>query len=95
MNSIAISSPSNAASMASRSFAYCLTPNHVHLILVSDRAEGLSRALGETHRRYSAVVNARMRAAGHLFQSRFGSVVMDEEHLMAGNYGDACIFSQL
>jgi len=40
-------------------------------------------ALGEAHRRYSAVVNARMRVTGHLFQSRFGSVVMDEEHLMA------------
>ena len=57
-------------------------PNHVHLILVPDRAEALGRALGETHRRYSAVTNARMRT-GHLFQSRFGSAVMDEEHLMA------------
>ena len=58
-------------------------PNHVHLILVPDRAEALGRALGETHRRYSSVVNARLRVTGHLFQSRFGSAVMDEEHLMA------------
>ena len=58
-------------------------PNHIHLILVPDRAEALGRALGETHRRYSAVVNARLRVTGHLFQSRFGSAVMDEEHLMA------------
>ncbi len=58
-------------------------PNHVHLILVPDREEALGRALGETHRRYSSVVNARLRATGHLFQSRFGSAVMDEEHLMA------------
>ncbi len=64
-------------------WAYCLMPNHVHLILVPDAAEGLGRALGETHRRYSAVVNARMRVTGHLFQSRYGSVVMDEDHLMA------------
>jgi putative transposase len=60
-------------------WAYCLLPNHVHLILVPDREE----ALGETHRRYSSVVNARLRVTGHLFQSRFGSVVMDEEHLVA------------
>jgi putative transposase len=58
-------------------------PNHVHLILVPSTPEGLGRALGETHRRYSAVVNARLRVTGHLFQSRFGSVVMDEDHLMA------------
>ena len=64
-------------------WAYCLMPNHVHLILVPDREEALGRALGETHRRYSSVVNARLRVTGHLFQSRFGSVVMDEEHLMA------------
>ena len=37
----------------------------------------------KTHRRYSSVVNARLRVTGHLFQSRFGSVVMDKEHLMA------------
>jgi putative transposase len=63
-------------------WSYCLMPNHVHLILVPDRAEALGRALGETHRRYSTVINARLRVTGHLFQSRFGSVVMDEDHLM-------------
>jgi putative transposase len=66
-----------------RGLAYCLMPNHVHLILIPDRAEALGRAVGETHRRYSAVLNARMRVTGHVFQSRFGSVVMDEEHLIA------------
>ncbi len=64
-------------------WAYCLMPNHVHLILVPDREEALARALGETHRRYASVVNARARVTGHLFQSRFGSVVIDEEHLAA------------
>ncbi len=58
-------------------------PNHVHLILVPDRGEALGRAVGETHRRYSAVVNARKRVTGHVFQSRYGSVVMDEDHLLA------------
>jgi len=64
-------------------WAYCLMPNHVHLILTPATAEGLGRALGETHRRYSGVINARLRVTGHLFQSRYGSVVMDEDHLMA------------
>jgi REP element-mobilizing transposase RayT len=44
-------------------WAYCLMPNHVHLILV-DREEPLGRALGDTHRRYSSVINARASGDG-------------------------------
>ena len=57
-------------------------PNHAHLILVPETAEGLARALGETHRQYTGFVNARARWTGHLFQGRFSSVALDEEHLM-------------
>jgi putative transposase len=64
-------------------WAYCLMPNHVHLVLVPDDADGLGRALGEAHRRYTNFINARGRWTGHLFQSRFASVVMDEAHLIA------------
>ena len=64
-------------------WSYCLMPNHVHLILSPSSADGLARALGKAHRRYSAFINARLRVTGHLFQSRFGSVAMDEDHLMA------------
>jgi putative transposase len=64
-------------------WGWCLMPNHVHLILVPRSADGLARAIGETHRRYTAFVNARARQTGHLFQACFASAVMDEEHLMA------------
>jgi putative transposase len=64
-------------------WAYCLMPNHVHLVLVPTTEGGLASALGETHRRYTGFINARARRTGHLFQGRFGSVVMDEEHLVA------------
>jgi putative transposase len=57
-------------------------PNHVHLILMPATADGLARAIGETHRQYTGFVNARQRWTGHLFQGRFSSVVLDEEHLM-------------
>ena len=63
-------------------WAYCLMPNHVHLILTPRTQEGLSRAVGEAHRRYTAFVNARARVTGHLFQGRFSSAAMDEAHLM-------------
>jgi putative transposase len=59
-------------------WAYCLMPNHVHLIMVPATASGLALALGETHRRYTGFVNARLRVTGHLFQGRFGSAAMDE-----------------
>jgi len=64
-------------------WSYCLMPNHVHLILTPADEVGLGRAVGEAHRRYTGFVNARGRWAGHLFQARFASVVMDEAHLMA------------
>jgi len=57
-------------------------PNHVHLILVPATADGLASAIGETHRQYTGFVNASQRWTGHLFQGRFASVVLDEEHLM-------------
>ena len=34
-------------------WAYCLMPNHVHLIAVPQSGDGLRRAIGETHRRYT------------------------------------------
>ena len=63
-------------------WAYCLMPNHVHLILTPEHADGLGRAVGEAHRRYTNFINARGRWSGHLFQSRFASVVLDDAHLI-------------
>ena len=64
-------------------WAYCLMPNHVHLVLTPADESGLARAVGEAHRRYTAFISARGRWRGHLFQARFASVAMDEDHLMA------------
>ena len=41
------------------------------------------RALAATHRRYAGIIHARRKRSGHFWQGRFGSVVMDEEHLAA------------
>lgn len=62
--------------------AWCLMPNHVHLVLVPNDVDGLRRALGETHRRYTKHVNAREGWRGHLWQERFHSFAMDEAHLI-------------
>ena len=64
-------------------WAYCLMPNHVHLIAVPKTEDGLRRAIGESHRRYSRRVNFREDWRGHLWQGRFASFVMDEPYLLA------------
>ncbi len=64
-------------------WAYCLMPNHIHLILVPSDEDGLRAALGETHRRYARQVNKREDWRGHLWQERFHSFPMDEDHLLA------------
>jgi putative transposase len=64
-------------------WAYCLMPNHIHLIAVPETEEGLRQAIGEAHRRYSAMINRRERWTGHLWQGRFSSFPMDEQYLLA------------
>src|SRR5882672_4557138 len=64
-------------------WAYCLMPNHVHLVLTPRTPDGLARAIGETNRQYTGFVNARSRQTGHLFQGRSSSVALDEAHLIA------------
>ena len=38
-------------------WAYCLMPNHVHLMLNPRQADGLGRAVGEARRRYSNFID--------------------------------------
>lgn len=64
-------------------WAYCLMPNHVHLIVVPETEEGLRLAVGKAHLRYSRRINFREGWRGHLWQGRFASFTMDENYLLA------------
>jgi len=64
-------------------WAYCLMPNHAHLIAVPTAPHGLRRAIGEAHRRYTLEVNRREGWRGHLWQGRFASFVMDDRYTLA------------
>ena len=64
-------------------WAYCLMPNHVHLVMVPKVEDGLRATLGEAHRRYTRHINFRKGWRGHLWQERFHSFVMDECYLLA------------
>ena len=64
-------------------WAWCLMPNHVHLIAVPHTPDGLARAVGEAHRRYTRLVNFREGWRGYLWQGRFASYPMDGPHCLA------------
>jgi putative transposase len=54
---------------------------HLHLIVVPPSKEALTRAIAETHRRYTSRVNLREGWTGHLWQGRFSSFPLSEAHL--------------
>lgn len=64
-------------------WAYCLMPNHVHLIAAPSRPEALAEAVGATHVRYTRAINRRQKWTGYLWQGRFASFPMDEDYLRA------------
>ena len=47
-------------------WAYCLMTNHVHLVVVPRKEQALTRAVAETHRRYTRHVNFREGWRGYL-----------------------------
>jgi len=63
--------------------SWCLMTNHVHFVAVPHNDKSLARAFGEAHRRYTRMKNFAENVRGYLFQGRFGSCVLDEDHLMA------------
>lgn len=62
--------------------SYCLMTNHIHLIVVPKTEESLSRAIGETHRLYTRKINFEHKVKGHLFQERFYSTPLDDQHFL-------------
>jgi len=64
-------------------WAYCLMPNHVHLVAVPQQPDSLEKLLRNAHHRYARRINVRNGWQGHLWQERFHSFVMDEAHLLA------------
>ena len=59
---------------------YCLMSNHVHLIAIPHTQDALAKAIGRTHFRYTQYINRFHRRSGHLWQGRFYSCALDEQH---------------
>jgi REP element-mobilizing transposase RayT len=57
-------------------WAYCLMPNHYHLLLQTPQPT-LSSGMRDLNGVYSQSFNRRHRRVGHLFQGRFRSLIVD------------------
>ena len=70
-----------------RCFGYCLMANHVH-VLVETTDPNLGAGMQRLHGMYGQMFNREHRHSGHLFQGRFGSVLMrsDEQLLHTARY---------
>ena len=64
-----------------RIWAYCLMPNHVHLVVFAEQLDSMARGIGNAHRRYSRWINKRQDWTGHLWANRFYSTPLDAVHL--------------
>ena len=60
-----------------RVLGHCLMSNHLHLIVVPERAESMSAAFRVAHGNYLRWLNIRLRRCGHVWQSRSFSCVLD------------------
>jgi len=64
-----------------RVLAYCLMTNHVHWVVVPERDDSLATLFRRVHGRYAQAWNARWQRSGHLWQNRFFSCPLAEDHL--------------
>jgi len=61
-----------------RVYAWALLPNHLHLLVRTGRRP-LARTMGVLLAGYAGAFNRRHKRAGHLFQNRYKSIVVEEE----------------
>jgi putative transposase len=64
-------------------WAYCVMGNHVHFIAVPMESTSLAKTFHVLHMRYSQYFNQNKGTGGHLWQGRFYSCALDEQHLYA------------
>lgn len=63
--------------------AYCLMPNHVHLIVIPGKEDSFAKTFNVCHMLYSQYFNKKNNTTGHLWQGRFYSCLLGENHLLA------------
>lgn len=59
--------------------AYCLMPNHVHILAVPDSEASLARGIGLTNQVYTQYLNRKLDQSGRLWQNRFFSCIVEQD----------------
>ena len=59
---------------------FCLMKNHVHWLLTPTTESGLARLFQRVHTWWAMYFNKKYERTGHLFQSRYHSSPLDEDH---------------
>ena len=62
--------------------AYCLMPNHIHLVLVPAIANSLHALLKPVHGQFAQRINRMRTQTGHLWQGRYFSSPLDSNYLI-------------
>ena len=62
--------------------AYCLMPNHVHLILRQDGPEPISTFIQKLHTAYSMYFNKKYQQVGHVFENRFKTKIINKDEYL-------------
>ncbi len=62
-------------------YAYCLMPNHVHLLLETSR-EPLAKFMQGLQQSYTQYFNRTHHKVGHLFQGRYKALVCEKERYL-------------
>lgn len=62
-------------------WAYCIMDNHVHFIAVPRKEDSFARGFAQAHKDYTRTINFRNKWCGHLWEGRFKSCVLSEQHL--------------
>ena len=70
-----------AERFALRVEGYCLMTNHIHLVVTPQREDSLAAALKRVSQLYAQHVNRLHGRSGHVWQNRFFSCPLDQEHL--------------
>jgi len=63
--------------------SFCLMNNHVHFIVIPESDFSLAKMIHTVHRRYAYYLNQKYKHSGHLWEGRYYSCVLDDNHLMA------------
>ncbi len=63
-------------------WAYCLMPNHVHLLAVPQESGALSLGIGRTNQVYTRYVNRKYLRSGRVWQNRFYSCIVDSDEYL-------------